>query len=152
MLHTSHRSPIPTWRPRSFRADRFPICRTHSRSCCRVEAVEFAWFTAAHISWAGCVIYRSSTTYHNDSLWCRWSRSWSICPRCATVPFFGCTFFWPKYFCVTGWAQPLYRPLHQPLHCKGATTRVSHPVCVTFFFDPHLYLSIGHGIASRVRS
>ena len=31
-----------------------------------------------HISWVGSVLYRSCTTYHDDRLGYRWSRSWSL--------------------------------------------------------------------------
>ena len=57
---------------------------------------------------------------------------------------FGCTFFWLKYFCVTGGAphpfyRPLYQPFRQPLHCMGGTTRVSHPACVKTKISIHTY-------------
>ena len=58
-------------------------CSVWSGACYRWEP--YNPHGLAHISWVGCALCRSWTTYHNGRWGSRWSRWWFICRTCGSL-------------------------------------------------------------------
>ena len=78
-FQTSDRWSIPTSWSRSLKADLFPILYDIARGA---GWNPYNLHDIAHVSFAGSVLCRSCTIFHNGRWRTRWSRSWSVCPTC----------------------------------------------------------------------